>query len=101
MANVFKNYTGEASTTGAVVYTVPTATTAILLGLNLANKTGVSTNVDVQLGTAYLIKNAPIPSGSALSVVDGKIIVEAGEAITVTSSSAASIDAVLSVMEQS
>ena len=101
MANVFKNYTGEASTTGAVVYTVPTATTAILLGLNLANKTGASTNVDVQLGTAYLIKNAPIPSGSALSVVDGKIIVEAGEAITVTSSTAASIDAVLSVMEQS
>ena len=101
MANVFKNYTGEASTAGAVVYTVPTATTAILLGLNLANKTGASTNVDVQLGTAYLIKNAPIPSGSALSVVDGKIIVEAGEAITVTSSTAASIDAVLSVMEQS
>lgn len=101
MANVFKNYTGEATTSGAVVYTVPSATTGILLGLNLANKNAAAVTASVQLGSLYIIKDAPVPAGSALSVLDGKIIAEASETITVTASANSSIDAIISVMEQS
>jgi hypothetical protein len=101
MANTFKNYVGEATTSGAVVYTVPAATTSVLLGLNLANKTASGVTVSAQLGSTYIVKDAPVPSGSALSILDGKIIAEATETITVTASANTAVDAIISVMEQS
>jgi len=102
MANTFKNYTSASvGTGGTTVYTVPAATTAVVIGCNLANTTASSIAVDVQLGTTYIVKGAPIPAGSALSVLDGKIILETGETIVVTSDTATSTDVILSVLEQS
>lgn len=101
MANTFKNEKGEASTAGNVVYTVPSSTTAIILGLQLANKSDTLETASVQLGTTYIIKDAALPVGSALSVLDGKIIAEASETITVTSSANTAVDVIVSVMEQS
>jgi hypothetical protein len=71
------------------------------MGLNLANKTGSQVTASVQLGSTYVIKDAPVPSGSALGVLDGKLIAEAGEAITVTASANSAVDAIVSVLEQS
>jgi hypothetical protein len=102
MANVFKNYTSSSvGTTETTVYTVPADTTAILLGANLANETGSSIDVTVKLAGTIIVKDAPVPPGSALGVIDGKIIAEAGEAITVQSSADTSLGVILSVMEQS
>jgi hypothetical protein len=52
------------------------------------------------LGSTYIVKDAPIPSGSALGVLDGKLIAETGEAITVTASANTAVDAIISVLEQ-
>lgn len=102
MANVFKNYTSASiGTTETTVYTVPASTTSVLLGCNLANKTASGITVSVRLGTVYIVKDAPIPAGSALGILDGKIIAEAADTIRVTSNTASSVDVVLSVMEQS
>lgn len=102
MANTFKNYTSTSVGTSTVtVYTVPSATTAVLIGCNLANRIATQVTVSVQLGTVFIVKDAPIPAGSALSVLDGKIIAEASETIRVTSSAASSVDVVISVLEQS
>jgi hypothetical protein len=101
MANTFKNYhTASIGTSASTVYTVPSSTTAVVIGLNLANRTGSQILVDVQLSSTFIIKNAPIPGGSALSVLDGKIIAETTETIVVTSNTASSVDAILSVLEQ-
>ena len=101
MANTFKNYTGASiGTSPTTVYTVPASTVAVVIGLNLANRTGSSVIVDVQLGSTYIVKAAPVPTGSALSVLDGKIIAETAETIVVTSDTASSIDAIVSVLEQ-
>jgi len=101
MANTFKNYTGASiGTSPSTVYTVPASTTAVIIGLNLANRTASSVTVDVQLGSTYIVKGAPVPAGSALSVLDGKIIAETTETIVVTSDTASSIDAIVSVLEQ-
>jgi len=103
MANTFKNYhTASIGTSASTVYTVPSSptTTAVIIGLNLANRTGSQILVDVQLSSTFIIKNAPIPGGSALSVLDGKIIAEAAETIVVTSNTASSVDAIVSVLEQ-
>ena len=101
MANTFKNYTqADVGTSPTTVYTVPGATTAVIIGCNLSNTTGSSIAVDVQLGSTYLVRGAPIPSGSSLSILDGKIIGEAADTIVVTSDTASSADVVLSVLEQ-
>ena len=101
MANTFKNYTGASiGTSPSTVYTVPASTTAVIIGLNLANRTASSVTVDVQLGSTYIVKAAPVPTGSALSVLDGKIIAETTETIVITSDTASSIDAIVSVLEQ-
>lgn len=102
MANVFKNYTSEdIGTTETTVYTVPASTTAVLLGCNLANVTASQIKVTVALGTTVIVKDAPIPAGSALGILDGKIIAETADTVKVTSDTATSVDVVLSVMEQS
>jgi len=101
MANTFKNYTSASiGTSAATVYTVPASTTSVIIGLNLANRAASPVEVDVQLGSTYIVKGAPIPIGSALSVLDGKIIAETTETIVVTSNTASSVDAIVSVLEQ-
>ena len=101
MANTFKNYTSASVGTGATTtYTVPSATTAIMMGCNLANRTASQIAVDVQCAGVYLVKGAPIPANSALSVLDGKIILETTDTVVVTSDTASSADVILSVLEQ-
>jgi len=101
MANTFKNYTSAGvGTTPTTVYTVPSATTSVTIGLNLSNVSASQVTVDVQCAGVYIIKGAPIPAGSALSVLDGKIILEETNTLIVTSSAASSTDVILSVLEQ-
>ena len=102
MPNTFKNYTSTSVGTGATtVYTVPSATVAVTVGLNIANVTANQITVDVQAAGAYLIKDTPIPAGAGLSVLDGKIILETTDTLIVTTNAAASADVILSVLEQS
>ena len=102
MANTFKNYTSASvGTTPTTVYTVPSATTAVTIGMNLSNVMASQITVDVQVGGVYLVKGAPIPAGSGLSVLDGKIILEAADTVVVTASAASAADVILSVLEQS
>ena len=99
--NVFKNYTGSAvGTSPSTVYTVPALTTSVTIGLNIANISSGIITVDVQAAGVYVVKDAPIPAGSALSVLDGKIILEAADTVVVTSDTASSADVILSVLEQ-
>ena len=102
MANTFKNYVSASVGTSAVtVYTVPSSTTSVVIGLNVANRSASQITVDVQLGSTYIIKAVPIQVASSLSVLDGKIIMETTETLVVTSNAASSADVILSVLEQS
>ena len=101
MANTFQNYTSASVGTGATtVYTVGSSTTSVMIGCNLANRTASQIAVDVQVAGVYLVKGAPIPANSALSVLDGKIIVETTDTVVVTSDTASSCDVIVSVLEQ-
>ena len=89
MANTFKNYTSAAVGTGeTTVMTVAASTTAVIIGLSLANITASQIAVDVKIGTIYIVKGVAIPANSAISVLDGKIIAETTETIKVTSGTA-------------
>ena len=101
MANTFKNYTSASVGTSAVTtYTVAGSTTSVMIGCNLANTTTGQIKVDVQAAGVYLAKDVPIPAGSALSVLDGKVILEAADTVVVTSDTATSCDVIVSVLEQ-
>ena len=51
---------------------------------------------------AYLIKNAPIPSGSSLELIDGgsKIILQSGDQLFVQSNTDASLNCYVSFVDQ-
>jgi len=49
----------------------------------------------------YLVKNAPIPTGSALQVLDGgaKVVVQNGDILKVKSDTASSLDVWISTVD--
>lgn len=112
MANTFKSKTDTAiGTTAATVYTCPASTQTTIIGLTVANIVTSQIDIDVQLDAStrtsgaqdsvYIIKDAPIPVGSSLVVVGGeqKVVLEPGDTIKVTSNTASSVDAIVSVLE--
>jgi len=102
MPNTLTNYTSAAVGTSPVTtYTVPSATTGTIVGLMVANVSSGLISVDVQVAGVYLVKGAPIPTNSSLSVLDGKLVVKTTQTVVVTSDTAASGDVILSVLEQS
>jgi len=107
MANTFKNkvYSGANTSANALVsvYTTPSSTTTVVIGLTLANTTTSQITADIKLNTGqsvFLAKNIPIPSGSSFEYMAGnKIIMEAGHTLQVSSNTANSLDTVASIME--
>jgi hypothetical protein len=108
MANTFTRKTSQnvgASPDVIGNYTVPSSTTAIVIGLTCTNTTGSAITANVFLANAsantYIVANAPISSGASLIPIGGdqKIVMITGDKIYVQSSAATSIDAILSIME--
>jgi DNA-binding beta-propeller fold protein YncE len=87
-------------TTPFIVQTVAAGQEAVLIGINLSNTTASQINVTVKLAGVSLITDGAIPAGSALSPLDGKVILKAGDTVVVTSSAAASCDVIVSALEQ-
>jgi len=110
MANTFKLKTFDGSSTGAntamTVYTVPSSTTTIVLGLTLSNITASTLYATVLIenndgDNINFLKDIPIPTGSAIEVMAGnKIVLEAADILKIKSDTANSLDTALSVMEQ-
>ena len=105
MANTFKRTALALDGTVQTLYTVPAATTTVVIGLRLANKDGVndaSATVWVSDGTTdfhFGPRDVLIPAKGSLEFVDGKLVLQAGDSIKVQASATALLDAVLSVME--
>ena len=109
MANTFKlktldksSYTIDALET---LYTVPGTTTAVVLGLSVANITGASIEVDIQLVNAdgddvYIVKDTVVDSGGTLEMMSGnKNVLDTGDIVKVASNATNSFAATISIME--
>lgn len=76
-----------------------------IVGINLANITANAITVSVYISNAgsdyYILKDAPIPSGSALQVLDGgaKFVVASGDRLWVVSDTANSVDVIVSAVD--
>lgn len=97
----FNNYTSTSvGTSATTVHTVASGKEAIIIGCTVSNTTSSQINIDVQAAGAYLVKGAPIPAGSSLDVLAGKVVLEDADTLVVTSDTASSADVILSVLEQ-
>tara|TARA_R110002074_G_C12363841_1_gene650839 strand:- start:64 stop:414 length:351 start_codon:yes stop_codon:yes gene_type:complete len=115
MANIFKLKSNAAMPSSAgtplTLYTVPSSTTTIVLGLILTNVHSASVTASVQLvsdtnntevnETTFLLRNVTIPVGSSLEVLSGsKVVLQTTDVLKIDCSVSAKIDASLSIMEQ-
>ena len=114
MANTFKTKTNGAMPTSAgtplTLYTVPSSTTTVVIGLVLCNihTTGVTASVQLVSDTSdtetnetvFLAKDVSVPVGSPLEILSGgKVVVKATDVIKIDCSVAGKIDATLSILE--
>ena len=76
-----------------------------LVGINIANTTSSQILVDVFITSSsndyYLVKEAPIPAGSALQLLDGgaKVVMQSGDVLKAQSDTATSADVWVSVVD--
>ena len=106
-SNFLRKTSRNVGTSPTVVgtYTVAAATQTTAIGLSLANvaATAILATVTHSDGTntTNLIKSAPIPVGGTLVIIGGdqKLVMQTGDSISVTSNTATSIDAFMSVLE--
>ena len=107
MANTFKNkvfYGGTASANSDMaVYTVPSSTTTVVIGLTLANTSTAQITADIKLNAGdmvFLAKDIPIPAASSFEYMAGnKNVMETGHSLIVQSDTANSLATVASIME--
>jgi|TARA_E500000081_G_scaffold43767_1_gene47157 hypothetical protein len=104
MAQNFRRYTSNAvGTSAATLFTANSFDTVV--GISVSNITGSTINVDVYINDGsndiHLVKDAPIPPGSSLQVLDGgaKFVVESGDALKVVSDTASSADVWVSAVD--
>lgn len=107
MAQNFRRYTEN--NVGATPVDIPNGSDFdsydTLVGISLANIASAAINVDCYINDGsndiYLVKDAPIPVGSALQVLDGgaKVVVQSGDRLYVKSDTAASLDVWVSAVD--
>ena len=114
MANTFKVKTNAAmpssSGTPLTLYTVPSSTTTVVIGLTLCNihTTSVTASVKIESDTSdtetnetvFVAKDVSIPAGSSIEILTGgKYVMQTTDVMKVDCSVSAKIDATLSILE--
>ena len=114
MANTFKIKSNAAMPTSSgtplTIYTVPSSTTTVVIGLTLCNvhSTSVTASVKIDSNTndtetneeVFVVKDLSIPAGSSLEVLSGgKYVLQTTDIMKIDCSVTAKIDATLSILE--
>ena len=104
MANTYKSYFVDLTTTNkTLIYTVPANTTALVKTIQLTNETG-STNVQVYVtdssaSTEYEIAHITMSARSTDNFAFGTIVLEAADIIKIEAANANRVTGVVSVLE--
>ena len=76
-----------------------------IIGVRCVNTSGTSVNVTVYVENSstnyHIIKDAPIPTGGSLELIDGgsKVVLQSGDAVKAFASAASSVDIITSVVD--
>ena len=120
MANTFKviTHTGMSNSAGTpeALYTVPSSTTTVVIGLTLCNILTSSVLIDVRLDSStsnsgggtnvsagdgiHIAKDVPIAVGSSLELLSGgKYVLQTGDVLKIDSNVNGAVDVCLNIME--
>ena len=104
MAQNFRRYTYNTVGTGAqAIYTADSYDTIVGISLSNVLSTAITVSCYIYDGSnnIYLVKDAPIPTGGSLQVLDGgaKFVVQALDVLYVQSSDASSCDVWVSAVD--
>lgn len=100
--NVFKSIAAELTSDTEVLYTAPANTTSIILLAQVANvDTEENANVTflTSVNDTELVKDFTIPVGDAGSVLQGKLVLEAGQFISASASANNVLKITVSILE--
>lgn len=102
MANEFNRVIlNNFGTSTSTVYTVPSGKKSVIIGMMVSNKLEEAIRVTVNVAGAAFVHRVVIPRGSSISLLDGKLVMNAGDTITIISDNANSGDVIVSFMEMS
>ncbi|MFN4975838.1 MAG: hypothetical protein ACK5GV_11385 [Bacteroidota bacterium] len=108
---IFKNaIKKEVGTSWTPIYTAPVGKTSYIIECDIASNGNTGVQVSVRIVDvsalpapieAHIVKNAPIPVGSAIQIIDGqKIVLESGDILQVKcESTGQTVDVVTSLVE--
>jgi hypothetical protein len=103
--NNFKTVTVGIATTVQTVYTAPTGYTSVILYAHITNVGDTSSTFTIShlrgATTTEIIKNRDVPPNDAFSPLDGKLVLETSDAITISGSENDKLKLILSLLETS
>jgi hypothetical protein len=101
MANTFAREIAATTTADSpvTVYTVPALTTTVVIGFMVSNLTAAEVAVSIEAASTNLGTDLPIPAGSALSALDGKLVLEAADTVTIECDTLNGVEVIFSYME--
>jgi len=105
MAEAFQAVNVALGTTAdAVVYTTPSATTAIVIHCQVANVDGTNAatlNIDHNDGSvvAALVSTLSVPANSAVNPIGGKLVLETGDELRAWASAASDLEMTIGILE--
>jgi hypothetical protein len=101
--NVFKTIRANLTPSMTAVYTPPLGYATVILLAQVSNITAntitISANVSNATSSTALIKNALCPSGDAITVLTGRLVLAFGENFEIQSATASSGQLTLSLLE--
>lgn len=107
MALTYKNARQAVGTSYTTVYTCPSATQAVVVAAQVSNvHASASANASLQWldssasnAATRLISALPIPINAAVNLLDGPLVLEAGDALQALASATSSLELNVSVTE--
>ena len=101
--NIFKTVTASLTTSPTTLYTAPTGYTTVILMAQVSNVTGTKAKVTFShfagSTTTELLKDFFVPANDAVSAITGKLVLETGTSIKVSSDTSSALKITLSVLE--
>lgn len=97
---LFKRYTADGITSATNIHTSDaTANTNadIIIGCNISNTHSATVSVDVKVGSIFLAKSVQIPVGGSVEIIQGKVVMENGDVLSVTPDNA--VDVYVSILD--
>ena len=105
MAQDFESLFQQKITSGSFTTLMTTTSDDAVIGIRFANLHSGSVSVDAKITRSskdfHLIKNAPIPAGGSLELIDGgsKVVMLSGDVLKAQASKTGSIDALVSFID--